>query len=284
MTNTLKQLILVSRPISWLNTAYPFAAAYAVLAQNINALLVVGTIFFLIPYNLMMYGVNDVFDYESDIRNPRKGGVEGAMAAKRLHKPIFIATAVTNIPFIIALLLLGNLAANAVLLLVIFFVLAYSVPKLRFKERPILDSVTSSMHFVGPLLYALALTQFSTEAWCIALAFFFWGMASHAFGAVQDILPDREGGLHSIATKLGAKTTVRLVIVWYSLSGVLLILLGLPTAWFSLLAIPYLANVWSYRNVTDKDSGKTNKAWRRFIYLNMPVGFIITLYLISIQI
>ena len=40
---------------------------------------------------------------------------------------------------------------------------AYSAPVLRFKERPVLDSFTSAMHFVGPLLYALVLVGASSE-------------------------------------------------------------------------------------------------------------------------
>ncbi|HBS75362.1 MAG TPA: prenyltransferase, partial [Microbacterium sp.] len=48
--------------------AYPFAAAYLLTARQIDLTFVVGTLFFLVPYNLAMYGVNDVFDYESDLR------------------------------------------------------------------------------------------------------------------------------------------------------------------------------------------------------------------------
>src|SRR5699024_11176739 len=65
------QLQGTSRPLSWVNTAYPFAAAYLLAGGGVDAALVVGTLFFLIPYNLLMYGVNDVFDPESDLRNPR---------------------------------------------------------------------------------------------------------------------------------------------------------------------------------------------------------------------
>ena len=48
--------------------------------------LVIGTLFFLVPYNLAMYGINDVFDYESDLRNPRKGGAHGAVLDRRMHR------------------------------------------------------------------------------------------------------------------------------------------------------------------------------------------------------
>jgi len=81
-----RQLLVASRPVSWINTAYPFAAAYLLTTREIDATLIIGTIFFLIPYNLAMYGINDVFDYESDLRNPRKGGAHGAVLDERMHR------------------------------------------------------------------------------------------------------------------------------------------------------------------------------------------------------
>src|SRR5690606_40321146 len=81
-----RQLVGSSRPVSWINTAYPFAAAYLLAGGGITTALVVGTLWFLVPYNLLMYGVNDVFDYESDLRNPRKGGLEGVVLSRRWHR------------------------------------------------------------------------------------------------------------------------------------------------------------------------------------------------------
>lgn len=63
------QIVLSSRPISWINTAFPFAAAYLLSTREIDATFVIGTLYFLIPYNLAMYGINDVFDYMP--RQPR---------------------------------------------------------------------------------------------------------------------------------------------------------------------------------------------------------------------
>src|SRR5690606_16943815 len=79
----LSHLLGSSRPVSWINTAYPFAAAYLLAGGGVTTTLVVGTLWLLIPYNLLMYGVNDVFDYESDLRNPRKGGIEGVVLPRR---------------------------------------------------------------------------------------------------------------------------------------------------------------------------------------------------------
>jgi hypothetical protein len=81
---TLRMLLLSSRPLSWVNMAYPFAAAYLLTAREIDLAWVIGTLYFLVPYNLAMYGINDVFDYESDLRNP--GNVRRHRAgSRRLH-------------------------------------------------------------------------------------------------------------------------------------------------------------------------------------------------------
>lgn len=280
MKNALKKLFVISRPISWPNTAYPFAAGYLVSGGALDLIFVIGTLYFLGPYNLLMYGVNDVYDYESDIKNPRKGGIEGAVTPKTFHPTILWVAFASNIPFIIALLLLGSSLSALVLAIVVFFVIAYSFKGLRFKEKPLLDSITSSMHFVGPLLFALSLTGLDDSAWLYVAAFFMWGMASHAYGAVQDIIPDREGKLSSIATVLGARTTVWFAIVLYAASAVLVALGGGLSIIVALVGLSYVLNILPYITVTDKTSGQTRPGWRRFIWLNYATGFVITMVLI----
>jgi 4-hydroxybenzoate polyprenyltransferase len=108
-----------------------------------------------------MYGINDVFDYESDVRNPRKGGVEGALLEPRWHRATLIASGVTALPFVVYLVAVGSPASWVVLAISLFAVVAYSVKGLRFKERPFLDSITSSTHFVSPAVYGLALAGVS---------------------------------------------------------------------------------------------------------------------------
>ncbi len=281
MLSSLKKLFIISRPISWPNTAYPFAAAYLVTGGLLDAMFWVGTLFFLIPYNLLMYGINDIFDYESDIRNPRKGGMEGAVEQKAFHPVIAWSAALTTIPFVVYMVLGGTATTNSVLAVLLFFVLAYSIAGLRFKEKPVLDSITSSIHFVGPMIYALALTGFSVEYVPFAVAFFLWGAASHAFGAVQDIIPDRQGGLASIATVLGARVTTRLVILLYLAASIILMTQG----WFAFIVgiagLIYVVNTVPYYTITDRTSGNANRGWRRFIWLNLFTGFVITMVIIA---
>lgn len=281
-TATARQLLLSSRPVSWINTAYPFAAATVLTTGRIDATLIVGTVFFLIPYNLAMYGINDVFDYESDLRNPRKGGAHGAVLERRLHAFTLWAAALSCLPFVVYLVLVGTPISWLVLAISLFFVVFYSAPPLRLKERPVADSVTSSIHFFSPAVYGLALAG-ATWTWqlsAVIVAFALWGIASHAFGAVQDVVADREADISSIATVFGARTTVRLAIAGYATAGVAMFGTAWPGPLAALLALPYIVTVWPYRNVADQDAERATRGWDRFLWLNQFTGFAVTLLLI----
>jgi 4-hydroxybenzoate polyprenyltransferase len=282
--STSRTLLTVSRPLSWINTAYPFAAVYLLTTGRVDVALVVGTVFFLVPYNLAMYGINDVFDYESDLANPRKGGAEGAKLPPRLHRITLLASGLLAAPFVVALVVLGahRPMSWVVLAVSLFAVVAYSVRGLRFKEIPFLDSITSSTHFVTPALFAIALagTTVTAPIAVTMVAFFCWGMASHAFGAVQDIVPDREAGIGSIATALGASRTVWFSVVLWALAGVLMLFTPWPANLAALAAVPYLISALPYLRVDDAHSGAANRAWRRFLGINYGVGFAITMLLI----
>ncbi len=280
--STLGQLFVSSRPLSWINTAFPFAAAYLLTTGRIDVAFVVGTIYFLIPYNLAMYGINDVFDYESDLRNPRKGGVEGALLDPSIHRTTLWAAVMTNVPFLIALVVLGSPLSWLVLAVSVFAVIAYSAKGLRFKEKPFLDSVTSSTHFVSPAVYGLVLAgaTFTPALWLSLGSFFLWGIASHAFGAVQDVIADREGGLASIATVIGARATVRLSVVAYALAGLLLLATEWPGPLAAIAAMPYVVITAQFWMITDETAESANRGWKRFLLLNFVAGAIVTMLMI----
>jgi 4-hydroxybenzoate polyprenyltransferase len=272
-----------SRPLSWVNTAYPFAFAYLAATQSIDWVLVVGSLFFLIPYNLLMYGINDVFDYESDIRNPRKGGVEGAKLGPHLHRSMLWTAGVVCVPFVAWLVWAGSWVSWLWLAFSLFSVVAYSVPKLRFKERPFLDSLTSSAHFVTPAAYGVALAGGVVDATgALAFAaFILWGAASHAFGAVQDVVYDRDAGIGSIATVIGARHTVRLAVVGYVVAGALMLFAPWPVMLISLATIPYLAAVGPFWFITDDTATTAHQGWRWFLGINFVAGAWITLVAIN---
>jgi 4-hydroxybenzoate polyprenyltransferase len=280
----LTSLFWSSRPVSWVNTAFPFFAAYLFVAERIDLTLILGTLFFLVPYNFLMYGINDVFDYESDLRNPRKGGIEGALLDPKYHAVTIWASVGFASVFVVYLLLVGSVEANVWLGITLAAVLAYSVPKLRFKERPFLDSFTSALHFVGPMIYGLVLAGADVaepKTIAVIAAFMGWGMASHAFGAVQDVRADRQAGIKSVATQIGARNTVRFAFVLYFLSAVVVMTIGWHGVVASLAALPYLLIISPYLNITDEDCERANGGWKRFIWLNFFAGALMSLVILN---
>lgn len=278
-------LVLSSRPLSWVNTAFPFAAAYYFAGGGVGLELVLMALFFLIPYNFLMYGINDVYDYESDMRNPRKGGLEGALLPPELHGKTLAWAYGLSLPPAIAISLwsLNKPIASAVFLITMFAVVAYSVKGLRFKEIPFLDSLTSSLHFVGPMVFGLLLVgaEFSLTLAVATAAFFLWGAASHAFGAVQDVRADREAGIRSVATALGAKATVRMAFALYLIAGLLLLTMPDRFIFAALAALPYLFVTLREWNISDENCERANRGWRLFLLWNFLAGALITSLLIG---
>lgn len=277
-----RDVFVSSRPVSWINTAFPFGAAYLLTTGTVDLTLIIGTLFFLVPYNIAMYGINDVFDYESDLRNPRKGGAHGAILDRRHHRAILWTAGLSCAPFVVYLLAVGPAASWLVLAASLFFVVFYSAPPLRLKEVPFADSVTSSIHFVSPAAYGLVLAgaTWTLPLAAILCAFFLWGIASHAFGAVQDVVADREADISSIATARGAAWTVRFALACYATAGLVMLAVPWPGVLAAVLAVPYIVAIWPYRAVADAQAASATAGWRRFLWINQAVGFAITLLMI----
>lgn len=279
---TFKDLLVVSRPFWWVNTFAPFVAAYFIINGHHDLTLIVGMVYFAFAYNLLMYGVNDIFDYDSDIINPRKVGIDGSVMDKKKHRSLWFWILVINIPLICWLGVHGSVGATLWLFVMLFMVLAYSVPRLRFKEIPFLDSFTSSFHYTSPFIYGVLLAGGTRFYWPAFLAFYVWVMANHAFGAIQDITPDREGGISSIATKLGASRTILFVLAGYIIAAMMpIVAYGWSGILATLLLLPYVVLVAQTLPQRHNDQAIIFRvAWKRFLYWNYIAGFILTIALI----
>jgi 4-hydroxybenzoate polyprenyltransferase len=201
---------------------------------------------------------------------------------RRLHRVTLWAAGLMCVPFLAYLVAVGTPASWLVLAVSLFFVVFYSAPPLRLKERPFLDSVTSSIHFFSPAVYGLVLAgaAWTPQLDAVILAFALWGVASHAFGAVQDVVADRQAGISSIATARGARWTVRFSLWCYAAAGATVLATAWPGPLAALVAVPYLVTVWPYRSITDDLAETATQGWRRFLWLNQLSGFIVTLLLI----
>ncbi len=177
-------------------------------------------------------------------------------------------------PFLVWLVWVGSPASWIVLGASLFFVVFYSAPPLRLKEVPFADSLTSSIHF-SPAVYGLVLAgiAWTWQLTAVIVAFALWGVASHAFGAVQDVEADREAGISSIATARGARWTVWFALACYTGAGLVVLGSAWPGPLAAVLVLPYLLAVWPYRAITDATASSATAGWRRFLWINQIAGF-----------
>jgi 4-hydroxybenzoate polyprenyltransferase len=169
-----------------------------------------------LPFNLLIYGVNDVFDRDVDARSARKGGIEGARIDDADVRPIAIAVVATNVPFLAWFVATTSATTVAWLAAYASIFVGYSVPPVRFKARPFLDSVSNAA-YAFPLVfvpYALG----SRPVWPAAIGLMTWAMAKHTYDAIQDVEDDRAVGLRTTVVVLGIKPTLLWCGLWWSVS------------------------------------------------------------------
>jgi 4-hydroxybenzoate polyprenyltransferase len=220
------RLLYISRPVLWINTLGPATVGMWLTGDLFvwGALPVL--LWLTLPFNLLIYGVNDVFDQETDAKNPRKGSVEGARIDRTEVRPVVLGVVFTNAPFLIYSLLFVPLSALAWMLLYALLFVGYSVPPARFKARPYLDSLSNAA-YAFPLVF-VPLVLDTGPVWPAALGLMAWSAAKHTFDAVQDVSEDSRVGIMTTAVRLGPHG----VVLW---SGAFW---ALATACFALVNVP----------------------------------------------
>jgi len=220
------RLLHISRPVLWINTLGP-ATIGMWLAGDLWTWEALPVLLWLtLPFNLLIYGVNDVFDQETDARNPRKGTLEGARIDRSEVRLIALGVVLSNVPFLVYFVLVLPLSAVAWMLLYALVFVGYSTPPARFKARPYLDSLSNAA-YAFPLVF-LPLALGKGPIWAAATGLMAWSAAKHTFDAVQDVDEDRKVGITTTAVRLGPGG----VVLW---SGVLW---ALATACFALVNVP----------------------------------------------
>lgn len=197
-------LFWMSRPRFWLYLAGPVMVGIVYGMESVDKLVqpvtVVLFLYFLLPGNVYLYGINDIFDADIDEHNPKKS----AEGREVQYSGDTAVTAVVVLSGLFGVALIPFLPIEGVLGLAGFLLLgaAYSAPPFRLKTKPILDSVSNGLYIMP------AITAFGTVSGMLppveaVAGGWVWAMAMHTFSAIPDIEPDREAGIETTATALG---------------------------------------------------------------------------------
>ncbi len=226
----LARFLHISRPVLWINTVGPAVIGMWLTGAlwRVEALPIL--LWLTLPFNLLIYGVNDIFDRETDAKNPRKGTLEGARIAPSEVSPIWRGVLISNAPFVAYFFWRFPGGAVVWMLLYTVIFLGYSVPPLRFKARPYMDSLSNAA-YAFPLVFVPLALKFS-PVWPVAIGLMAWSAAKHTFDAVQDVEEDRTAGITTTVVRLGVRGVVLWSGVWWAVA----------TACFALLS-PLVAAV-----------------------------------------
>ena len=274
-----KRLLSISRPRFWIYVLGPFligmiAAGDPRLWTASTALLMLLLfVFFTFPSNLLIYGVNDIFDYETDKLNPKKQDYEGLIVPHE-QKKLWKIIALWNIPFLFLVLLLPGMAWIAFLVFV-FTSLFYSATPIRAKAKPPLDIIFSSTIYISPAVIAFFATGNQDISWLAILGGFLWASAMQTYSAVPDIKADTDGGVATLATVLGQKAALWFCFLAYAAAayigflhiGVIALILG---AFYLVLVA-----------MTLRKPNKSFEIYKKFPIVNTVLGMILFFILVA---
>ena len=269
MKDKLKYIFKLSRPRFWLYLGGPAILGLVLGATSIEGLLTLENLllflYFLVPANIMLYGINDYFDRDIDEENPKKEDKEEKYQGGLFTDSVIGLSTALSIP--VALFL-----PQKALPVMVFFLLlsiAYSAPPLRFKAKPFLDSLSNGLYILPFVLTYI----YSTKSFPPVLTVgggWAWTMAMHTFSAVPDIEPDRKAGIETTATFLGREKTYAYCGFFWTVSGLLV------AGWnfyagLLILIYPVLCTGFYLSDLSDSE------AYWYYPYINAFIGMVLTM-------
>lgn len=263
----IKKILHISRPRFWFYTFGPYILGSVAASRFLpsDPFFYIYGLYFFIFANIFIYGINDIFDYETDKLNQKKREKE-LLVQKSFHLPLINTILLTNLPFVLGTLVLPN-ESMVWFGAFIFLGLFYSAPPLRFKSLPFLDSISNILYAI-PGFFAYSLLRDDAISWIIFIAAGCWTAAMHAYSAVPDIEEDSKANISTIATSLGKNKTLLVCAFLFFISGLCMFFyLG----WFSIFAsMLYLS--FCARTIFLKEKSDLLQLYYLFPYINLLVG------------
>lgn len=223
-------------------------------------------LYFLIPANIMLYGINDFFDRDVDEENPKKEGKEESYRSSRIVDGIIGLSSALAIPVTLMM------PERVYPLMLVFLGLSYqySAPPLRFKTKPYLDSVSNGLYAI-PFFITYTWLTGSLPPLTVMAGAWLWTMAMHTFSAIPDIEPDRKAGIDTTATYLGRIGAYGYVTAVWIFSALMMAIHDLRLG--ALFAIyPLLTALIFFLDIED------SRAYWWFPFINAFTGMVITLH------
>lgn len=268
----LRKLLKISRPRFWFYIAGTFAVGYIAGANEVKDLATLKffylLFFFLLPANFFLYGINDLFDWETDHYNVKKDSKEYRFVQSDKRQLVTLLA----VSFFFSLFVFFIVPQQAALWFALFQFLSffYSAEPLRFKKRRYIDFISNFLYIIpGIVGYLINATQLN---FFILLALFFWTSAMHLFSAIPDIEADKKAGIYTSAVYFGYTRSLVVCFLFWLLFAVL-------SVWFNYLF--FLAFIYPSIPLILllKKNISIDRVYWYYPYINAFIGFILYWYL-----
>lgn len=219
----MKFYLKVSRPGLWFPTIWLYMLPFGGQRFWVEPLFWVGLLYVCFPLNFLIYGWNDIVDYETDQLNPRKDSyLFGAKGTKEQLAQLPKAIALVQVVFC-----LFFIAVEGWQMLMLFSVLgliliAYNFPKYGLRTMPGLD-LAAQFGYLLVVPFSIMVNDLADLRWLTYFYLFLFAIQSQLIGEVMDITPDRKAGRTTTATTLGMRGTKALIILIVAIETVLLL-------------------------------------------------------------
>ncbi|TXE17150.1 prenyltransferase [Psychroserpens burtonensis] len=258
MKLTFKEIFFLSRPRFWMYVLGTFlvgviSSGNLFLYDDTTTLLLIAFgIFFSLPANVFIYGVNDIYDYQTDIYNDKKIKYESVLPLQK-HRNLWNIMLSLLIPFL-PLFFMVNGPAKLALLVFLFTGLFYSATPIRAKSKPPLDVLFSAIIYVSPALVGFFITGNTNIEWLAVFGGLIWAFGMQTYSAVPDIEADKKAGVNTLAIMLGEKNALWFCLIAYVISasigfyyiGYIAIVFGLVYTVIVLLSINNVSKLFKY--------------------------------------
>lgn len=216
----MKKIITISRPRFWIYVVGPFWLCAAIMYPSLHSVWqgIIFLLYFTFPANILVYGINDIYDKETDVLNDKKNSYEHVLQ-KNDQKKLLWVILITNVPFIMYGYFALPMSAFVCLLLFVLLAWQYSAPPLRAKAIPFVDSIVSGLLYIVPAGVAWGALTHSYPSFMPMLAGFLWSYAMHLYSAIPDINADKAAGIKTGANLFGKNPTLVLCGILYVASA-----------------------------------------------------------------
>ncbi|NYZ76757.1 UbiA family prenyltransferase [Candidatus Micrarchaeota archaeon] len=214
----LKKAVSISRPIFWLGPPAAYAVGLALGGTMRGPFETWEMLLLAFPLSFLLYGINDIYDFESDKKNPRKGGLWGV----RLEEKDIPWVKKTAFLFAAAMFVTGFSTLNPLHMLftvlglsIVYF---YSAPPVRLKSIPVIDSLANGgyLYICFGLGCSLSGSTLFLHPYVVLGALCV--SAGHALGTIMDYDSDKSMGERTFATVLGIRATALFAFVIFAIS------------------------------------------------------------------